>query len=131
MYLTCNTVCDNIDWRKTTYYEIELFFVSAALIFEKCTRHSQCPANSGCRPSGCDGYTCRCDVNFVYSDDRSHCIPGMTYMYTYLCLSIIICVISSFLSYFSTCNVRVLCIGFKVCINPDVEICKKCIKCTS
>lgn len=99
MYLTCNTVCDNIDWRKTTYYEIELFFVSAALIFEKCTRHSKCPANSGCRPSGCDGYTCRCDVNFVYSDDRSHCIPGMTYMYTYLCLSIIICVISSFLSF--------------------------------
>lgn len=53
-----------------------LSVVQGALILEKCTRHAQCPANSGCRPSGCDGYTCRCDVNFVYSDDRSHCIPG-------------------------------------------------------
>ncbi|XP_061190884.1 uncharacterized protein LOC133199001 [Saccostrea echinata] len=51
-------------------------FSQALLIFEKCTRHSQCPSNARCRPNGCEGYMCRCVSQFVYSDDRSQCVPG-------------------------------------------------------
>ncbi|XP_062612010.1 uncharacterized protein LOC134273817 isoform X2 [Saccostrea cucullata] len=59
---------------------IHFFFVitfsQALLIFEKCTRHSQCPANARCRPNGCEGYMCQCVSQFVYTDDRSQCVPG-------------------------------------------------------
>lgn len=52
------------------------FAIAHALVFDKCTRHDQCPQNSRCRPTGCDGYTCRCDPNYVHSHDRASCLPA-------------------------------------------------------
>ncbi|XP_061190804.1 mucin-2-like [Saccostrea echinata] len=53
-----------------------LAVTTAVSIYEKCTNHQQCPLNARCRPSGCDGYTCRCDVNFVSNDEKSSCLPA-------------------------------------------------------
>eukprot|EP00105_Crassostrea_gigas_P035335 XP_019919483.1 PREDICTED: uncharacterized protein LOC105319910 isoform X1 [Crassostrea gigas] len=52
------------------------FAIAHALVFDKCTRHDQCPQNSKCRPTGCDGYTCRCDPNYVHSHNRASCLPA-------------------------------------------------------
>lgn len=68
------SICDYhqmIDYRN----KICLYFLPA-LVFDKCTRHDQCPQNSKCRPTGCDGYTCRCDPNYVHSHNRASCLPG-------------------------------------------------------
>lgn len=82
--------------------------------------------NFGCCLSGCDGYICCCDVNFVYSDDRSYCILGMMYIiYVYLLFFVLFFL---FCIFGLICNVKVLFIGFIVCINFNVEICKKCMK---
>ncbi|KAK3095559.1 hypothetical protein FSP39_016105 [Pinctada imbricata] len=43
--------------------------------FAKCTNHNQCPENSICSPSACDGYTCRCREGYVSSDDKVQCLP--------------------------------------------------------
>ncbi|XP_062593530.1 serine-rich adhesin for platelets-like isoform X2 [Saccostrea cucullata] len=70
----------------------------AVSIYEKCTSHEQCPVNARCRPSGCDGYTCRCDVNFVSNDEKSSCLPARRIGYSCNSTS------SKCLSHFALCE---------------------------
>ena len=50
--------------------------IKSSAIHEVCTSHSDCPAHSSCRPSGCDGYNCLCDREYVASPDRTRCLKG-------------------------------------------------------
>ena len=58
---------------------VEDLLISTA-IHEVCTSSEDCPAHSTCRPSGCDGYNCLCDKEYVASSDRTICMKGMFYL---------------------------------------------------
>ena len=45
-------------------------------IYGACSDHSECPSNSKCRPSSCDGFLCLCEIGFISSTDRTRCMKG-------------------------------------------------------
>uniref|UniRef100_K1PRW9 EGF-like domain-containing protein n=1 Tax=Magallana gigas TaxID=29159 RepID=K1PRW9_MAGGI len=77
----CHLHCSDLIKKMTQIHTAAIilgcyFAIAHALVFDKCTRHDQCPQNSKCRPTGCDGYTCRCDPNYVHSHNRASCLPA-------------------------------------------------------
>ena len=45
-------------------------------IYGACSDQSQCPSNSKCRPSSCDGFLCLCNPGYIASLDRTRCMKG-------------------------------------------------------
>ncbi|XP_069102134.1 uncharacterized protein [Argopecten irradians] len=45
-------------------------------VFEQCSRHTDCPDNSKCRPNSCGGFVCLCNKGYISSPDNIQCMKA-------------------------------------------------------